>query len=106
MPKALSLFLLTFLLLQLAQSATDYCEPQQIHIALSDAFTSSPTSNNTIKAIFHTQRECLTAYISLKTPQGEVIKIAATAVNLLSWEKFFSFEKILSLIFTDLLEKW
>jgi len=74
-----SFFILTFIL-QLVQSATKPCEAQQIHIALSDAFTSDPATNNTIKAIFHTIDECSSAYISLKTSQGTQ-KIQATAVN-------------------------
>jgi len=73
-------FIIITFILQLARSAKDPCKPQQIHIALSDAFTSDPATNNTIKAIFHTREECSSAYISLKTPQGTQ-KITATAVN-------------------------
>jgi len=72
-------FIFAFSLHQ-AVSAQDPCQPQQIHIALSDAFTSDPATNNTIKVVFHTQEECSSAYISLQTPQGSQ-KIAATAVN-------------------------
>jgi len=73
-------FFLLPLFPQHVKSSSDSCTPQQIHIALSDAFTSAPTSNNTIKAIFHTIEECSSAYISLKTSQGSQ-KITAKAVN-------------------------
>ena len=75
-------FLLTLaLLFQQGRSAKDPCKPQQIHISLSDAFTYDVLTNNTIRVMFHTDQECSSAYISLKTPQGETQKITATAVN-------------------------
>ena len=60
--------------------ATRSCQPEQIHIALSDAFTSHPTSASTIKVIFHTQSECNSAYITLKTPSG-LQKVTASQIN-------------------------
>jgi len=74
-----TIFLFILLILQ-TQSADDSCQPQQIHIALSDAFSDN-SSNSTIKVIFHTQGECESAYISLKPLEGDVQKITATAVN-------------------------
>jgi len=73
---------LTSLIIQLqsGKNTTDPCTPQQVHIALSDTFTFNPSTNNTIKAIFHTQDECNSAYISLKTSQG-TLKTQATSVN-------------------------
>ena len=80
-----SLLLLPFFILTITlqqASAQDPCKPEQIHLALSDAFLPKPTTNNIIKVIFHTQEECKSAYISLKSPQGSTNKIKATSVKL------------------------
>ena len=98
--KSILIFFILILLLQLAESAKkgsgkgkgsgkdstatskDPCKPKQIHIALSDAFaTYNSTTDSTMKVIFHTQEECSSAYITLKTPKGGNKKIQATAVN-------------------------
>jgi len=79
----ITLFPFTFFIIILQQvnsTDSDPCTPQQIHLALSDAFTSNPTTNSPIKVIFHTQEECNTAYISLTTSQGTQ-NIQATSVN-------------------------
>ena len=74
-------FFALLLVLQQTQFPKDPCDPQQIHIALSDAFTSTPLTPSTMKIIFHTKEECNSAHIALRTPQGDVRKITATAVN-------------------------
>jgi len=79
--------LILLLIIQQAQSAKDPCNPQQIHIALSDVFTSNPSTPSTMKVIFHTKEECSSAYVSLTTPQGDVQKITATAVNFFTENK-------------------
>jgi len=56
------------------------CKPEQIHLALSDSYTSHPASQSPIKAIFHTKEACDSAYILLETKEG-FKKITATAVN-------------------------
>jgi len=77
----LTFLIFTVFILQQAQAIdSDPCTPKQIHLALSDAFTTSPLTSNSIRVIFHTQKECKSAYISLQTPQGTK-KITATAVD-------------------------
>jgi len=69
-----------FTILFYVASAVNKCKPSQIHIALSDAFTYQPLSNSPIRAVFHTDETCNSAYIEIKTPQG-VLKVAATTVE-------------------------
>ena len=83
--------LLTFLVILLAfpnihslkvtpRLQSNPCKPEQIHLALSDSYTPNPASSSPIKAIFHTQEPCDSAYISLETLSG-FEKIIATSVN-------------------------
>jgi len=72
--------LIPVLLLALQAYATTSCQPEQIHLALSDDFTTHPNIASPIKAIFHTKQECKSAFIALETSDG-TIKVTATNVS-------------------------
>ena len=57
------------------------CTPQQIHLSLSDGYTSD-SSSSSLRVIFHTKEECKTAYIILADSQNRRQKITATSVEL------------------------
>jgi len=78
---SLVICLIAFALIFTQSQAKDACKPEQIHLALSDRYTSNSDSNSSpIKAIFHTKEACEDAYILLKTSEGD-LTIKATNVN-------------------------
>jgi len=78
MQPLLPVLLLTLIFFLQSPVAFSSCTPTQIHISLSEAFTTNSTSSSPIRAIFHTTSDCPTTYIALTTPAGTV-KVQATS---------------------------
>jgi len=75
------IFLFAIIALTLNAAVINPCRPQQIHTALSDAYTSTATRNSSpLKIIFHTSEECPGAFLEVITPNG-VIPVHATNNN-------------------------
>jgi len=60
---------------------TNPCQPTQVHIALSDAYTDAATpESSSIKVVFHTEELCKNANIVLHDPAGDKV-ISYTSVE-------------------------